>query len=516
MAFDYNDDYERRFREWKEKKQQKLENSNYNKSIVEKTIGIIKEDTKILKKKIEQIEQSIGESLNLPNRPRLKLFLTVLAYAIPAMILVLLLFYIFKPVIAQDNYSYYLDVGIKGDDSPRKAFYLEKSKALSPNVLYGEETYREIVKTTPFEISFKSPVIIYPNASIILSLEFIGKNSNLYINDKLAFPSLENYELFKEFEDIYLFKKKSVSSDYLYEKENITEFLKENYYGSTIYSYIPLESEMNIEDYSATKTYINNTFRGGLTLLFYTENQINLNFKKQDLNWYAGKDNYTLYIKDLDENIVYSKDLEDDSNDVKNNVLGYEVEYNLNISDLNGAYYLIFENNGKSSDSTIKEIKINTNKVVFYKNFLVLDPMSFYIKNYFDKKLKFYYWHADAEQNLIINNKSFYLGKEYKEINYYHPLYHGDYAVSIEKGDISISNDFLIAPKKENWFDLQYIIQKEILDPDFIIFDKNQVEFDEQGFILHYLLPTEQEQKVSLRVGQKYQLKLKGAMVEVI
>ncbi|MDO8509499.1 MAG: hypothetical protein Q7S27_07525, partial [Nanoarchaeota archaeon] len=122
---------------------------------------------------------------------------------------------------------------------------------------------------------------------------------------------------------------------------------------------------------------------------------------------------------------------------------------------------------------------------------------------------------ADAEQNIIINNQSFYLGKEYKEVNYDYPLSYGDYEVSVEKGDVSISNGFLIAPKKENWFDFPYIIQKQISDPDFIIFDNTQIEFTQEGFILSEKLPSMQEQKISLRADKKYQLKLRTAEVEI-
>ncbi|MDO8509503.1 MAG: hypothetical protein Q7S27_07545, partial [Nanoarchaeota archaeon] len=396
---DYN--WEKRYKEWKEIQSKLPEspvkeapfypNPEYdNKSIVEKTIASLKEDSQMFKEKIEQAEQSIEKALDLNNRPKLKLTLTILAYAIPAIILVGLLYYIFQPAINAESNIYNLDIGIKGDDSSRKALFLEKSKALSPHVLYGKETYREIIKTTPFEISFKSPVVIPPSSFVVLSLDVIGTNSNLYLNNTLVFPNLENYEFFKDLPDGYLFKKKSLTSDYLYEKDTLEEFLKENYYGTTIYSYIPLESEPIIENYAPTETFINNSFRNNLKFLFYTENSINLNFKKEDLNWYEGEDNYTVYIKDMDENIIYSEFLEDDFDATASNIKGFQQEHNLYFPGLKGVYYLIFENNGKSSDSTIKNIRINTNKIVYYRNFLVLNPMQFYIKNYFNKGLRFY------------------------------------------------------------------------------------------------------------------------------
>jgi hypothetical protein len=147
-----NEDYEKRFAAWKAKK-----STMYHPITKQNTTDHVKE----IPNKIEQI-------LHLEHKPKLKLFLTFLAYLIPLAVLGILLSYIFAPFTARGPVTYSLDVATKGDMDKGNPIYLEQSKALSPPVQYGQETYREIVKPFPFYVNFKSPVKIPDNSKVVL------------------------------------------------------------------------------------------------------------------------------------------------------------------------------------------------------------------------------------------------------------------------------------------------------------------------------------------------------------
>ena len=134
------DDWDTKFKLWKEAKNRRAEFENSPK----KNTRTLTKGVRFLEDNIKTPGKIISQKLDLVHRPRLKIFLTVIAYLIPLLILNILVFFIFKPVIADSGYSYSVDVGVKGDDSAGKPLYLITSKALSPLVLYGNESYREL------------------------------------------------------------------------------------------------------------------------------------------------------------------------------------------------------------------------------------------------------------------------------------------------------------------------------------------------------------------------------------
>ena len=504
------DDWDTKFGAWKEKK-----NPSVSSKPVISQAPFYSNPPSLITRKVVAIKHVIEEKLNLDHHRKLKFFLTVVAYLIPLLVLAGILLFIFKPVIAQDNYSYYTDVGVKGDDSTSKPLYLAKSKSLSPPVLYGNQTYREIVKTLPFEINFKSPVIIPKDSEVSLYLNVLGGNSTLYINGELALPNLQNYELFKEFSDSHLFKRKDIKESSSYEKEDVSEFLIENFRGANVYSFLPLSFNDAVNDFKKEETYINNSFRGDLTFLIYTENGFKLNFKKQDMNWYQGEDNYSIIIKDSEDYVVYEDFIGDDGEENGTRLAGVEQEFNISVLDINGFYYVTF-NGGKNTDSIIKQISFDTNKLAFYKGFLVLDPISIYLTNYFQRNLIFYYWHSEASQNININNEIVYLGKSYDGIPYNYKLEYGEYNIAVEKGDISIKDDSLLYPSKENYFAMPLLLQSTFDNPDFVVLDKSKFSLNENGFALNHPLPNQQEQKILVKVGSKNNLKLKQIGMEIL
>ena len=233
------------------------------------------------------------------------------------------------------------------------------------------------------------------------------------------------------------------------------------------------------------------------------------------MNWYQGEDNYSIIIKDSEDYVVYEDFIGDDGEENGTRLAGVEQEFNISVLDINGFYYVTF-NGGKNTDSIIKQISFDTNKLAFYKGFLVLDPISIYLTNYFQRNLIFYYWHSEASQNININDETVYLGKSYDGIPYNYKLEYGEYNIAVEKGDISIKDDSLLYPSKENYFAMPLLLQSTFDNPDFVVLDKSKFSLNENGFALNHPLPNQQEQKILVKVGSKNNLKLKQIGMEIL
>ena len=272
--------------------------------------------------------QFILESPKQGNRK----FLIVLAYLIPAIILAVILFIVFQPYFTDDEFVYTLDVGEEGDTNSFSALYLDEKTAeqsLSPRVKYGEETYREIISTKPFNIVFKPPIKIPEDAQTTLELEFTGLNSDIFINDELVFPNLENYKLVKEFDDSYVFIRKNITAIADTETSTPADYITKNYYGASVYSFVPLDIiTPEIEGYQKKDTLLSGRFRGELNLIVYTENGLNLEFTKKNINYYRGSKDYLLTIKDEEQQVIHEENITE------------EKEYSISLPNANGMNYI--------------------------------------------------------------------------------------------------------------------------------------------------------------------------------
>ncbi len=487
--------WDKKYMEWKKSKsEKKLESfklTNIEHSI-KRTINAKKEPINAINQDREEIKKIKYSDKN----NKIKTLLIVLAYLVPFLLLASILTYIFQP-FGFEGKKYEIQIG-KLDTNTNKPFYLDETTAkssLSKPIQDGDSTYREIISTRPFNLIFKPDVVIPNSAQATLQLEFQGKNSDIYINNKLLFPGLANYSLLKSFDDQEVYIKNELLP-YLKEidenSNKATDFLIANFKGSTVYSTssIILENPTleSISNYSKISSTINTTFRGPLNLALYGED-LKIKFIKQDLNWYEGEDNYNITVRDINKNIIFEQIYGDDGNSLNDSKLGEEQEFEINLEGQtpSGVYFLELQNdkNNRAVDETIKNIQTNTNKVIVLGNFLPWQPLTIYTENAFPKSLSFTYWWPSKNQNILIRSSDIFkieLNESYQSIKYPYFLDSGNYSLEFEKGYLWIYNNFAFSLSRENLFILPLIIQETKNNPDFIIIDKTL--YKEESIIL--------------------------------
>ncbi|MDO8509455.1 MAG: hypothetical protein Q7S27_07305 [Nanoarchaeota archaeon] len=386
--------------------------------------------------------------------------------------------------------GYSILIGSDTDINKENSFYLEENSALGPRVTYGNKKYREIINNQSFDFVLKSDKKLKNATQAYLEIELIKVGSDLFLNDKLIFPGISNYRLLKEFKDSYLYIRKDLNSVNDYAEENPINFVINHYYGSKLYSFRFLDKTYTVvNDYFPKKLSINNTFRGNLNLIIYTEGELDIKFKKKDINSYSGDDQYLLTITSLNGTVVYKKTLEDDGNYKSDSKSYINQTFNITLPSLNGIYYIDFNSLGDNfSDSTIGDITMNTNKVLIAGNFLPITPISLYIRNHFDYNISFYYWHKGKDQKIeIINDNNSViidLNESYKGLKYPYTVKPEENNILISKGYLWVFNDLNFAPSKESWFEVPIIIQEKLDNPDFIVIDKNKLKVIKGGVII--------------------------------
>ena len=442
------------------------------------------------------------------------------AYSIPIIVLILILFFVLNPFSSENVYS--LDVG-KGDMNSAKALYLEQSNSLSPEVRYGDKNYREIISNRVFNLVFKSPVMIEEGDEVSLKLDFLGKNTNLYLNNILVFPNMENYTKLREYDSVIYYRNDLENYTYdLVDAEDVSTFLALNFPGSVVYSDYSIEMEEPVvSDYKKEDTILDNKFRDNLKLAVYGED-LNISFKKQDLNWYTGEDEVSVIVRDLGGNILQNITYGDDGNILNNSVLGEEYEFGFSLENPRGVYFISFEKdkNNRAPDYTLNDISINSNKILILGDFIPTEAISLYVKNYLPKDIGFYYWHGGKDQDIEIyeGNKTILpLTKEDFEKWVYSDFEPGERTFNITKGYVKIRTIKPLSINKEGWFNLPILNQERIDNPDFIIL--KDVEITRDGFsVVKEIESSDQEQRFMIRAdrieGEKIRFDSAEVMIE--
>lgn len=420
----------------------------------------------------------------------------------------------------ESSTSFQIDVGSESDNDITKRFYIQDSPSLNERVRYGSTTYREIgADPINLEINYNQ---INNFSKALIQLNLFNSNSDVYLNNKLIFPGTKNYELIREFEDSYLYKNRNISKVQETNNNSAIDFIIKNYYGSSVYSFKLLERNyQDVEGFTHQKTKINNTFRDNLNLAFYIEGDLYLNFVKKDINSYEGKDAYHLTIKSLNGTIIYMDELGDDG-DVSRSEKGKENYFEKNIPNLKGIYYLDFRRSdkGEYADSTIKDIEINTNKVVINGNFLPLEPIHLYAKNYFNRNISFYHWREGSDQVIDLVNNGVWdqinLNSENRGKNYNYNINPGELTIDIPKGYVWIFNKFALSLSEDNWFEIPAIIQERIDNPDFLILDKKKIKINKNGIILYEELDLSNlNQTISISSSGQNRIKLNSVSISL-
>ncbi len=380
-------------------------------------------------------------------------------------------------------------------------FYIDDPSVLGDKMTYQGRTIRPITSSKKFNLVFRPARTIQPtNATLTLNLVMLN-NSNIYLDDELIFPNLDNYELIQETPDgYYVYARKDimpyVNQGELQQGSTASEFLYENFPGSSVWSTSELTPiNPTVPDYEQEWTTINTTFRGDLHLAVYAEDNLNIKFVKQDLNWYIGNDEYTVEIRDYKGGVIYSGKVEDDGVNEKGST-GEEQPFEINKEVEKGIYYIDFIS--ETTDLTIKEIKVNTNKLLLLDNFLSIYPYNLFIKINRIKDISFYYGHSEKDQIINISGTKemiIDLNKEWFEKKYETNLTNGEYTITLEKGDLWVYID-IVSPSKETWFNISPITDPKFNNQDFLIIDS--YAYDHYNKILFY------EEEVEVNGGSKF------------
>jgi len=474
------DDWQRKFEEWKRAKRLREERERA-KGIADS--DIVKEVVNRPKVNEESVLREVGETLELKRGPRWEKILIACIYGIVGIVILYFVLASFFPQVFHAN-SYTIDAKDSTFLDSLSSFYID-SGVLGDKEVINDKTVRMINSAKPFNLVFK-PKTKTTAQNGLLELDFIlnGTGSNIYLDNKLVFPNLENYNLAYENDDDYVYVRSDLDdlTNWNVSADFTEDFIYENLPSSGVWSTRMLNPvDVELDDYKQETTLINTTFRDNLRLAVYAEGSLSINFTKQDLNWYLGSDEYNVSVSDSSGNIIFNSLYEDDGDKLASNKLGVGQNFSINLDDLaRGIYYVDFvkDANNKASDSTISNLKINSNKILIVGAFLPMDRFSFYQSITLDKSDGFLYWWNGKDQVLEITGNighSIDLNNSWLNKRYDENFTKGDYTITTPIGYLWIYADS-VSPSKANWFNLPFKQDETFNNQDILVISKQTLD----------------------------------------
>ena len=383
---------------------------------------------------------------NWENTNKLKTLKTIIVL-IPILIICYL---IYQNILISKEFNYFYDIG-KGD-------------FLSP--------YSRITETIEEENDYRNLIssLVYFNVPIPRNAEKIKIQTRIKPNfpednvmiigakdraewhykwDQIYNPSLNNLSQFKNNGMVYLINKKLylVSLEELQYERNVI-----------IASDNPFYNQLTniINDFKIKETIINTSLRGGHNFFIYAKGDLNIEIKKQDINWYKGIDYLLISLYDSNDNLIENFTIDDDGFiEVNKNVTIIQIS-NFSFKNLTeGVYILRFSN----FDGLIREIKINTNKIVSNRLFLADNQIynvnqtisTVYFKTLRPTLISFRTWHNIGLQNVSINNQSLPI-KTTNNATFFNTL-KGNYAIKSKANDLILDSTNSFYFSEENYFE---------------------------------------------------------------
>ncbi|MBU1051264.1 MAG: hypothetical protein KJ718_01780 [Nanoarchaeota archaeon] len=213
-----------------------------------------------------------------------------------------------------------------------------------------------------------------------------------------------------------------------------------------------------VEDYSKEETVIDLSLRGGHVFYVYAEDYLDIEFKKQDLNWYEGSDELRIVLYDLQGRVMEFTEIQDDGETEKTSKLGaMQSEFLVAVGLERGVYKLEFSD----FDGLIREIKINTNKIVAEKVFLADNSLygletrqsRLYTDYDLERTLKFLTYHEAGLQKIFFNNgQSEMFDFSIEDEPAYRKIGPGKYMLTFLKNDIVVESPEYFAFTEEGYF----------------------------------------------------------------
>jgi len=406
------------------------------------------------------------------------------------------------------------------------SFYIDK-EVLGSKETIDEETVRKVTSAEAFNLIFKPKTIVAEGTNAELNINLIGSGSDVYLNDKPIIPDLTNYELVADIGSEAVYANKAISEYYskdsLISSNDAQDFVYKNFPGASVYSFSDAKSYVPVlSDYEQDWTGIGGTFRDNLKLAVYAQGDLNIRFVKQDLNSYVGKDEYTVEIKDQDGKSYYTKKYEDDGDTSKSNKAVEEQDFEIELKELSrGIYYITFTKDkfNPSSDSTLKDIRIDSNKVLIIGNSLIWSKsFNFYTEVFSAKTIGFMYWWKGYDQIVTMS------GADSKKINLDEDWINkrkdvtldkqGDYTFSVPKGYLWVYSN-IISPTKSNWFDIPKQNEGNLKNQDIIIVNKNKLKIEGNNISFSDSIVLNKDTKMKLQFVEENKIYLKDIRLEV-
>ncbi|MFH1590557.1 MAG: hypothetical protein ABIC95_01380 [archaeon] len=303
------------------------------------------------------------------------------------------------------------------------------------------------------------------------------------------------------------------------------EFEEEKYLDSWITRNVPYKSSIHFyneeEEEELRKKYaykgnafeagvvteINSTLRGSHQFYVYLKDGMVLDVVKEDFNWYAGKDDLSVELYDMEEQLVFSEMIKDDGiTDNSQQTSAQNLTFDTPIP-VEGIYVLKLISKSENDDFGIKKIKINSNNFMSIGNILPLEEVTLYTESKKPSEMGFYYWHGGKDQLITIRGESSQLVNlsiDDEGKNIYTTL-DGKNEIHVQKGDLKIITDMNLAFSNEEFFSVyEYDVASE--DADFLIIENAYGSYDLSGM--------NPSNTFSLKKGSEGMARLINAVIE--
>lgn len=405
---------------------------------------------------------------------KLENYVIFFLYVLVGLFALYILFSNYMPDVIEPINSGVYEINLNNPASKLSALYFDSdifSDVVNGSILVDSENIVNLI--------FKPIKIIPKETEAVVLIEGENFGTEVYFDEKLIIPDLTEYTKIKEFDNEEVWVRNDFEYEGLEEKANVEDYIYFNFPGASVYSFKELDNGVpELTDWEAKTTRIDTTFRDNLKLaVYHGGGNLKVEFTKQDLNSYIGKDEYTLTITDFNSDKEYLKKVYEDDGDKKDSkVLGDEEDYNLNVNLERGIYYISFvkDKNNPSADSTLKDIRVGSNKVLILDKILPLEQFEFYIEIRTMEKIGFNYWHGGKDQKIKVSgdvSKTIDLDEDWKSKKYEEEFEKGSYHFDVPKGDLWIYTK-IISLGEDSWFNIPTQGKNKLTINDILIIDR--------------------------------------------
>lgn len=421
-----------------------------------KELQVLPSDREILekiKKEIKEDYTSTVDFLAIPTHIKiLKTLFTIVIFLI-------ILFILYKNFISAEQFNYFYDIGSQGES------YLSPSYRISEPSITDNMSYRNL---TSGLVYFTAPI---PRGAEKLNIDIYFRDN--FSQSLLILGAKDEEQWHYQWKTFFSKLIENISSEItpvsegniqVYrinpdtKEKNFSDLKNSN--GLIIASSVQLNNTPNRVGFSKEITTINNSLRAGHTFYIYTAGDLELNVKKQDINWYNGSDELKISLYDSKGDLIENTTIPDDgiilaepdrqSRNIQNETLSLK-----NLPE--GVYKIVFSD----FDGLIREIKINTDKIVVADKIYLADsniffnnlekPSFLYTGFYKNTSLSFQTWHNQGFQTILVNNKQLKIRERVNKTAF--NAEPGNYTIKINKNDLIISATGYFAFSKENYFE---------------------------------------------------------------